>query len=223
MNEKLKEMLENGEITMEDIKAFSETPETEPTAEPEPVAEPEPTVEPEPKNDRVRQAELDRAMAKERKEKAELKRKLERLEKKILTDEEQRQDEFERQQQELEEQRRELTFEKNKMYAVKSMKKAEIGDTEEAMLLMEKLVMACADEAEIDDMVSLLKAWKDKDVTAEVNKRFKEGGHTPKKSNALNGGVNPYSKEQWNLTAQMALEVTNPELAAQLKAAAGAN
>ena len=58
-------------------------------------------------------------------------------------------------------------------------------------------------------------------ASAEVNKRFKENGYTPKKGAELNGGVNPYTKEQFNLTKQMEIENTNPELAAQLKAAAG--
>ena len=78
-----------------------------------------------------------------------------------------------------------------------------------------------ADETEIKSKVKAFKELFDKAVTAEVNKRFKEAGYTPKKSDTLNNGVNPYSKEQFNFTEQMKLEVTNPELATQLKAAAG--
>ena len=144
---------------------------------------------------------------------------------KVLSEDEKRQLEFEQQQQELEEQRKELAFERNKMYAVKALKKAEINDSDEALLLMEKLVASCADEAEIDDTIALLKAWRDRDVTAgveaEVDKRFKAAGYTPAKGTTLNGGVNPWMKDQQNLTKQMEIEVSNPELAAQLKAAAG--
>ena len=225
--ETLKALLDSGAITQEEYDEMAANiKEPAPETNPEPAKDPEPVTEPKKTDDditksRYFQAELDRKMAKERKEKAELQRKVERLEKKMLTDEEQKQYEFERQQQELEEQRKELTFEKNKMYAVKSMKKAEISDSEEAMLLMEKLVAACTDEAEIDDMVSLLKAWKDKDVSAEVDKRFKQGGYTPKKSESLNGGVNPFKTETFNLTEQIRLTQSNPELAARLKAEAG--
>lgn len=224
--EKLKELLESGVITQEEFDDMAKNiePASNPNADPEPPVDPEPTKDPEPDDSalkKARQAEIDRLMAKERKEKAELKRKLERLEKKILNDEELKQEEFERQQQELEEQRKELMFEKNKMYAVKSMKKAEISDSEEAMLLMEKLVIACEDETDIDDMVALLKSWKEKDVKTEVDKRFKENGYAPKKSDALNNGVNPFKKETFNLTEQIRITNENPELAAKLKAAAG--
>lgn len=224
--EKLKALLDSGAITQEEYDEMAANiKEPAPEAEPEPVNDPDPAAEQKKTDDDITQsrrfqAELDKKMAKERKEKAELQRKVERLEKKMLTEEEKKQDEFERQQQELEEQRKELAFEKNKMYAVKSMKKAEISDSEEAMLLMEKLVAACADETEIDDMISLLKAWKEKDVAAEVDKRFKAGGHTPAKGNALNNGVNPFKKESFNLTEQIRLKQTNPELAARLQAEA---
>ena len=219
--EKLKALLDAGSITQEEYDAIAKTiADTDPIADPEPDPEPEP--EPKPSMDeKMFQAKLEREMAKERKEKAELKRKLERLENKFLTEEQKKQQEFEEQQRELEEQRKELMLEKNKMYAVKAMKKANINDSEESMLLMERLVASCADEAEIDDVIDLLKAWKDKDVAAEVDKRFKSAGYTPKQSSSLNGGKNPWAKEQWNFTDQMSIEANNPELAAQLRAAAG--
>ena len=223
--EKLQELLDSGAITQEEFDEMAKNiaPSTSVTEtkseteiETEIVKDDKPSVD-----EKLFQAKLDREMAKERKKSVELKRKLERLEKKILTDEEQKQNEFERQQQELEEQRKELAYETNKRYAVKSMKKAEIGDSEEALLLMEKLVLSCEDETEIDDMISLLKAWKDKDVKTEVDKRFKEGGYTPKKSEALNNGVNPFKQETLNLTEQIKLLNCNPDLAARLKAEAG--
>lgn len=224
--EKLKELLESGAITQEEFDEMAAKLEgekdPEPTKDPEPSKDPEPTTEPEDITKTRRfQAELDKKMAKERKEKAELQRKVERLEKKMLTDEEQKQYELERQQQEIEEQRREINLEKNKMYAVKSMQKAGIKDSEEATAIMEKLVVSCEDESEIDDIISLLKAWKDKDVAAEVEKRFNQGGYTPKKSDILNGGINPWKEGQKNITQQMNIEATDPERAAKLKAAAG--
>lgn len=224
--EELKALLDSGAITQEQ---FDELAKNAKPSDPEPEPDPEPNPDPEPSNDdkfdRMFQAKFDRAMAKERKEKADLKKQLEKLQKKMLTDEEAKQLEFENQQKELEQQRRELALEKNKMYAVKSMKKANISDTEETMTILEKLVSVCEDETDIDDMIetlaSCINKQVEKKVDEEVKRRFKESGSTPPKGSNLNGGVNPYAAEQFNLTKQMELESTNPELAAQLKAAAG--
>lgn len=228
---RLKELLENGVISQDEFdamaKSINETETNE--TEQEETTETE-TTETKEKNDdtddlskfeKLIQSKIDRALAKERKDKAEFKRKYENLQKKMLTDDEKKELEFKQQQQEIEEQRKELMLEKNKMYAVKSMKKANISDSEEAMLLMEKLVSACEDEAEIDETIELLKAWKDKDVAAEVDKRFKTGGHVPKKADNLNGGVNPWKAESFNLTEQMRIETADPSLAQKLMQAAG--
>lgn len=230
--ERLKQLLENGSITQEEFEVMSKGIAPETNSDSETSNDVAPETKPEPELDdtiaRIVQQQVDRAMAKERKEKAqekktnvELKKQLERLQKKMMTDEEAKQLEFEEQQKELETQRRELTLEKNKMYAVKALKKAEISDAEETIALMERLVVSCADETDIDDLVALLKDWHDKSVKAEVDKRFKTNNYTPKKAENLNNGVNPYMKDQWNYTAQNDLEYNNPELAAQLKAAAG--
>lgn len=220
--EKLQELLDEGHITQEEFDEMVKgITSPDPTPDPDPTPEPEPTPEPDDKLEKLVQSKFDRAMAAERKEKAELKRKLELLQKKILTDEETKQLEFEEKQQELEQREKELTLEKNKMYAVKAMKKANLSDTEETMSIIERIVPSCEDETDIDDIISDLKAWYDKGVKAEVDKRFKEGAYTPTKGSSLNGGKNPYMKDQLNLTEQMALEKNNPEVAAQLKAAAG--
>ena len=217
--EKLKQLLEQGLITQDEFDALAQS--IEPATEPEQTEEPENEGGNDDDAEQRYQSRLDRAMAKERKEKADLKKQLQKLQRKMMTEDEAKQAELDQQQKEIEEQRKELMLEKNKMYAVKAMKKANMSDTDETMSLIEKLVVSCEDETDIDDAIALLKAWHDKAVTAEVNKRFKENGYTPKKGENLNGGVNPYSKEQFNLTQQMQIESTNPELAAQLKAAAG--
>lgn len=228
--ERLKELLANGAITQEEFDNMSKDMVVETTVEPEadPVADPKPEAELDETIEKLLQSKLDKALAQERKEKAqekktnaELKKQLERLQKKMMTDEEAKQLEFEEQQKELEEQRKELTLEKNKMYAVKALKKAEISDTEETLALMERLVVSCADETDIDDLVTMLKDWHEKSVKAEVDKRFKANGYTPKASDNLNGGVNPFKKETFNLTEQIRITNDNPELAAKLKAAAG--
>ena len=89
------------------------------------------------------------------------------------------------------------------------------------MSVIEKIVASCEDETDIDDLIALLKKWHDNSVKAEVDKRFKDGGYTPAKGTNLNGGVNPWAEGQKNLTEQMKIEMTNPELAKQLQAAAG--
>ncbi len=229
--ERLRELLANGAITQEEFDNMSKDMAVETTVDTDPVTDPaaeEPKADLDETIEKLLQSKLDKALAQERKknaqmqkEKADLEKRMKLLERQKMTDEEARQLEFEEQQKELEEQRRELTLEKNKMYAVKALKKAEISDTEETLALMERLVVSCADETDIDDLVTMLKDWHDKSVKAEVDKRFKANGYTPKKAENLNNGVNPYLKEQWNYTAQNDLEYNNPELAAQLKAAAG--
>ena len=216
--EKLKELLENGAITQEEFDEMIKN-----IKDPEPPADPEPKADPD--NDaaealkRMRQAEIDRALAKERKEKAELKKQLERMSKKYLSEEDRRQKELEEEREQFEKERKEFELEKRKTYALKALKKAEADDSEEALLLLEKLVVACEDETEIDDTIALLKTIFEKRDKKTVNKIYKENGYTPKKGAELNGGKNPYL--DGNLTEQMALELKDPEMAAKLKAAAG--
>ena len=60
-------------------------------------------------------------------------------------------------------------------------------------------------------------------VTAEVEKRFKSNGRPPKKDDDdPEKQPNPWKKDNFNLTKQGEVTKTNPELAAKLKAAAGA-
>lgn len=216
--EELKALLEAGHITQEQFDEMAKHIENADT-------DPKPTTDPDPTDDealkRLRQAELDKALAKERKEKAELKRRLDRMQKQYLSEEENRQNQFEEERRQFEEERKLFELEKRKTYAFKAMKKVGVEDSEEATLLIEKLVSACEDEIDIDDTIKLLKTILEKQDKKTVDKIYKENGYTPKKASSLNGGVNPYTKEQFNLTAQMQLENTNPELAAQLKAAAG--
>lgn len=50
---------------------------------------------------------------------------------------------------------------------------------------------------------------------------YKTNGRIPGKGGAGGGKDNPWSKENWNLTKQMELEINDPELAKSLKASAG--
>lgn len=220
MLEKLKELLERGAITQEEFDEMAKNIEPAPNPDKDP-APPDTDLTDDEKFEKLFQSRFDKAMAQERKKTAELQKKCDRLQKQIMTAEDAKQLEMEEQQKEIEEQRREIALEKSKMYAIKAMTKAEIADSEESLALIEKLVVSCEDELDIDDTIKVLKSWYEKGVKAEVDKRFKQDGYTPQKGDTLNGGVNPYAEGQISLTEQMRLETTNPELARQLKALAG--
>lgn len=218
--EKLNELLESGAITQEEFDEMIKN-----VKDPEPNKDPEPA----PKDDepinldsieKIVQSRLDKAMAEERKKNADLKRKLENLQKAKLTDDELKKIEDEEREKALAERERALLEKENRLFAVKAIKEEGLDDGSDTSLALVDFVMG-EDETEIKGKVKAFKELFDKAVTAEVNKRFKENGYTPKKGAELNGGVNPYTKEQFNLTKQMEIESTNPELAAQLKAAAG--
>ena len=216
--EKLKALLEAGSITQEEFDALAKNVEPAPNPDPEPNPNPEPNPEPLDldKIDKIVQSRLDKAMAKERKVNAELKRKLENLQKAMLTADELKKIEDEEREKTLAEREKAITDKENRLFAIKEIKEAGLDDGSDTALSLVEFVMA-NDETEIKNRVKAFKELFNKAVTAEVNKRFKENGYQPKKGGDLNGGKNPYTKEQWNLTEQMSIEISNPELAAQLK------
>lgn len=223
--EKLKKLLADGTITQEEFDELAKNVKDAPAPEDDP--EPKPNNGEPPKNDidydkldKIIQARVDKQMADERRKTAEYKKKLERLQQEKLTDEELKNIEIENKEKEISEREKALADKENRLFAVKAIKEAGLDDGSDTALSLVDFVMG-TDETEIKAKVKSFKELFDKAVTAEVNKRFKEAGYTPKKGDTLNNGVNPYTKEQFNLTEQMKLESTNPELAAQLKAAAG--
>ena len=224
--EELKALLEAGHITQEqfDELAKNAKPSDDGKNDPEPKPKDDDKNDPEPfdidKIDKILQSRLDKAMAKERKENADLKRQLDRLQKAKLTDDELKQYEIDEKEKAIAEREKAITEKENRLYAVKAIKEAGLDDGSDISLSLVDFVMG-EDETEINGKVKAFKELFNKAVTAEVNKRFKENGYTPKQGASLNNGVNPYSKEQFNLTQQMQIEATNPELATQLKAAAG--
>ncbi len=224
--EKLKELLASGAITQEEFDEMSKNIKpTELNKDPEPTKDPEPK---EPTNepidmeklDKIIQSRVDKQMATERKKSADLERQLKRLQQAKLTDDELKQIEIDEKEKAIAEREKAITDKENRLYAVKAIKEAGLDDGSDTALSLVDFVMG-EDESEIKTKVKAFKELFDKAVSAEVNKRFKENGYTPKQSSNLNGGKNPYMKDQFNLTEQMTLETTNPELAAQLKAAAG--
>ena len=219
--EKLKALLESGSITQEEFDEMAANiKEEKPATNPDPVTDPV-TEEKEETLEKLYQSRLDRAMAKERKENAALKKENELLKKKSLSEAEKLQYEFDKEREQFELERKEFELAKRKTYALKAMKKAEADDCEEANLLIEKLVVACEDDTEIDETITLLKAIFEKRDKRTTDRIFKENGYAPQKGSNLNGGVNPYKKEQFSFTEQMRLEVENPELARQLQSEAG--
>lgn len=221
--EKLKALLEAGSITQEEFDEMAKNvKEPEPTPDPEPSTDDDPKQEPidYDKLDKIIQSRVDKQMAAERKKNADLEKKLKNLQQAKLTDEELKNIEIEEKEKAIAEREKAITEKENKLIAVKAIKEAGLDDGSDTALSLVDFVMG-EDENEIKTKVKAFKELFDKAVTAEVNKRFKENGYTPKKGENLNGGVNPYTREQFNLTKQMELENTNPELAAQLKAAAG--
>lgn len=226
--EKLKKLLESGAITQAEYDEMAQSiNDTEPTTDPEPTTEPEPTTDPEPTTEinaelvkKLVQSRVDSLMAAERKEKAELKKKVERLEREKLTEDEIKQLEFEEKEKALEEKERALNERLNREYAQKALREAGLDDGSETAFALVDFVMG-ADETEIDDKVKSFKELFNKAVSTEVNKRFKDAGRTPQKGTNLNSGKNPWAKEQWNITEQFRIANENPELAKQLEAAAG--
>lgn len=224
--EKLKKLLADGTITQEEFDELAKNVKDEPAPEDDP--KPKPDDSDQPKNDgvdydkldKIIQARVDKEMAAERKKTAEYKKKLDRLQQEKFTDEELKKIELENKENEIAEREKAIADKENRLFAVKAIKEAGLDDGSDTALSLVDFVMG-TDETEITSKVKAFKELFDKTVTAEVNKRFKEAGYIPKKGETLNNGVNPYTKEQFNLTEQMKLESTNPELAAQLRAAAG--
>jgi hypothetical protein len=228
---RLKELLAAGTITQEEFDTLS--PNAEPDDTPETTEQPE-TTEPETtdttdqteptidyeKLDKIIQARVDKVTAKLGKEKADLQRQLKREREARLSDDELKQLEMAEKEKALEEREKALTERQNREYAQKSLREAGLDDGSETAFALVDFVMG-ADETEIDSKVKSFKELFNKAVTAAVNKRFKDNAYTPKKSDNLNGGKNPFAKEQWNVTEQMRIAVEDPALAAQLEKAAG--
>lgn len=211
--EKLKELLESGAISQEEFDSMMKT-----------IKEPEQPEETEPidydKIDKIIQARVDKQMAAERKKNVDLKKQLERLQKDKLTDDEIKQIELDEKERTIAEREKAIADKENRLFAVKAIKEAGLDDGSDISLSLVDFVMG-EDKAEINTKIKAFKTLFDKAVAAEVDKRFKNNGYIPQKGETLNGGNNPYTKEQFSLTEQMNLELHNPELAAQLKAAAG--
>lgn len=219
--EELKALLESGAITEEQFKAMCKQFGYE--------VEPEDNNEPEDKDKeedaekllekKIQQA-VDRATNKLGNDNKALKEQLEKLRKEKLTVEELQKLEAEEKEKDLAEREKAIKAAENKLYAVKAIKKAGLDDGSETALDILALVGGDTEES-IDNNIKALKSLVDKLVKAEVEKTFKGNGRNPSKGNDNNNVENPYmAGAGFNLTKQMELEMSNPELAKQLKTAA---
>ena len=168
---------------------------------------------------KIQQA-VDRATNRLGNDNKKLKEELEKLRKEKLTADELKALEDEEKEKDLAEREAAVKVAENKLYAVKAIKKAGLDDGSETALDILALVNA-GDEESIDSNIKALKALVDKLVKAEVEKTFKGNGRKPEQGSNGVGDDNPYMEKSFNLTRQMELEATNPELAKKLKAAAG--
>lgn len=220
--DELKALLEAGTITKEQFLAMAKAidpdyKEEEPDPNQDPPADPDPGQDPD--LEKIIQRAVDRATNKLGNENKKLRQQLEALKKNHLT--EAQQAELERQQREddLEEREKALQDEKNRWYALRAIKAAGLDDGGDNALELVDFVIGSTED-DIDAKVKSFGALVKKLVKAEVDKTFKQHGRDPQQG-AGSGDKNPWAKETLNITQQMVLENTNPELAKQLKAAAG--
>ena len=216
--EELKKLLESKAITQEQYDHMVEKLglKEEPPADPDPKPD-----DAEKLLEKKIQAAVDRATNKLGNDNKKLREELETLRKEKLTAEELKALEDEEKEKELASREAAVKAAENKMYAIKAIKKAGLDDGSEAALDILALVNADNEET-IEANITALKALVDKLVKAEVEKTFKGKGRTIEKGAEGGGDDNPYmAGKAFNLTKQMELELTNPELAKKYRAAAG--
>ena len=214
---KLKELLENGDITQEEFDAMKETAEDDTQDDGKPEEDNK-----EDDLDKKIQAAIDRATNKLGNENKSLRKELDRLKKEKMTDEERAEAERKEREDELTRREREIKEKENRLYAIKAIKDAKLDDGSNNALELVEFVMA-DEEEDIDKRVKAFSHLVNKFVKAEVDKTFKKNGGTPPTGVGGQGGSkdNPYKKETFNLSKQMELELNNPEEAKKLKAEAG--
>ena len=217
---KLEELLAKGAITQEEYDELIKTakddePDDKPGNDPEPKGLTAEEIE------KMIQSSVDRATNKLGNENKKLREQLEKLQKEKLSDEERAELERKERETDLADRERALREKENRLYAIKAIKKAGLDEGSDAALF-DSLVdfMTAEDETAIDTRVDAFNKLFRAMVKQEVDKTFKQNGGTPGKGSEGGNANNPYSKEHFNLTEQMKLEIENPELAKKLKALA---
>lgn len=228
---KLKKLLETGAISQEEYDEMSKTAEDDTKAPPskEEPSKDDPipsTLKDEPDDDleakiaKAVQTAVDRATNKLGNENKLLKDKLEKTRKEKLSAEELKTVELQEKETELAQKEQEIKEKENRMYAIKALKKAELDDGSEETLDLVEFVLG-EDETAIDLKVKALQKFAQRIAKNTTDGIYRANGRTPGKGNAGGGQDNPWNKDSWNLTKQMEMEISNPELAKTMKASAG--
>ena len=227
---KLKELLKSGAITQEEYDEMAKTaeqddPATDPVKD-DPVNDPDladPDSDPEDIDAKIAAAvkkAVDRATNKLGNENKLLKDKLEKTRKEKMSAEELRTVELQEKEAELAQKEQEIKEKENRMYAIKALKKAELDDGSEETMDLVEFVLG-EDETAIDLKVKALQKFAERIAKNTTDGIYRANGRTPGKGNTGGGPDNPWSKDSWNLTKQMEIELNNPELAKTMKASAG--
>lgn len=230
---KLKELLKNGSISQEEYDGMEKTAEDDTMGDPpagdsgkgDPGSGPDKD-DPEDPDDldariaaAVKRA-VDSVANKLGNQNKKLKEDLEKERKKNLSAEELKQLELQEKETELARKEQEIRDKEKRMYAIKALKKAELDDGSEETLDLVEFVLG-EDETAINLKVKALKEFAQRVAKNTTDGIYKSNGRTPGKGNTGGTSDNPWSKDSWNLTKQMELEINSPELARTLKAGSG--
>lgn len=221
--DELKELLAAGTITQDQFDAMAKAIDPNYTENPEQPEQNEADGDEAGNNqqenvEKLIQRAVDRATNRLGNENKKLRQQIETIKKTKLTENEAAELERKEREAELEERERALLEKEHSLYAIKAIKAAGLDDGSDKALELVEFVIAGSEE----DIDAKVKAFGDlvrKFVKAEVDRTFKSAGRTPRQGN---GRVerNPYAKDTCNITEQMRLEISDPELAKKLKAAA---
>lgn len=231
---KLKELLKNGSISQEEYDEMEKTAEDDSKCDPpaggsgkeDPNSDPgksDPEEDPDDLDAKIAAAvkrAVDSVANRLGNQNKKLKEDLEKERKKNLSAEELKQLELQEKETELAQKEQEIREKENRMYAIKALKKAELDDGSEDTLDLVEFVLG-EDETAIDLKIKALQKFAQRIIKNTTDGIYKANGRTPGKGSAGGGSDNPWSKDSWNLTKQMELEISNPELAKTLKASAG--
>ena len=219
--EKLDALLANGSITQEEYDELLEKyglNESEPPEPPTGSADDDDDLEA--RIEKLVQAKVDKITAKLGKEKSDLQKKLEKLKKEHLTDDQLKQDELNEKEKAIADREKALLEKENRLYAIKKIKAEGLDDGSDKSLELVDFVLS-DDTDVIDSRVKAFSELVKKFVTDRVKKTFEDNGRNPNAGGKGSNTNNPYAKETWNFTEQNRLEIENPELAKTLKASAG--
>ena len=219
--DELKELLKAGSITQEQFDAMAKAIDPNYSEEAEQPKEEADTDEPGSQQEDVEkliQRAVDRATNKLGNENKKLRQQIETIKKTKLTEDEAAEMERKEREAELEERERALLEKENRLYAIKAIKRAGLDDGSDKALALIDFVIADSEE-DIDARVKAFGGLVNKFVKAEIGRTFKSAGRIPEQGGDRTDR-NPYAKGTLNITEQMRLELSHPELAKKLNTAA---